>query len=96
MRLILASDFWPRRCLGSAKIVIWQALWLDLVGINLCAKFFKVFQRFQELILGILANFHILVSASPRSRKSGIWKILYLDLVNINMETRFLSHLPYG
>ena len=72
---ILASAL-PR----SVKIGIWQAYWLDLIGINL-RKTIK-YLRFQELWIFSLSNFGLgIVWVKEKSQ------FLCLDIINTNAYT---------
>ena len=51
----------------SVKISIWQAHWLDLVGINLCAKNYRKFHKISRIEV---FRCHILTAALPRLRKT--------------------------
>ena len=69
---------------------IWQVHWLDLLSINLCAKFYRNIP-FGSRVIAIFAV-TILASALPQSMKSGIWQFLWLDLVNNNVYIKFYQH----
>ena len=67
---------------------------IGIVDINLCAKNCQSIREVSR-VMSTFANYHILASALPRSRKSGSRQFLYLDLVNNNVYTKCHQNISY-
>ena len=88
---ILASAL-PR----SVKIGIWDAQWLDLVGINLCAKHYQSILKVLTG-MGIFTNYLTLASALPRSRKKVVFGKSFIWILPILIGIQKFINLPkYG
>ena len=74
---------------------IWQSLFLDLVNINVYAKFYQNIPKGSRDRTSS-TFFRIWTSAKARPITNGIWQSLGLDLVNINVYAKFHHNIPLG
>ena len=70
---------------------IWQSLRLDVVNINVYAKFSQTIPKGSR-DRAIVSLFRIWISAKPRPMTNDIWQSL--DLVNINVYAKFHHNIP--